>query len=144
MRVINFILIPMLILSFGAQAADGEKPAEKPVAEKAAAQPAEKTGEATADKILGPVEVSEAMSIVWCDKLAECTSGEEMGPKECRKVLKKSFQEGFKNIPQGQKIEVKSSGLTQCSENIKKDTCDSLKKAQNLPGCEFISMLNRS
>jgi hypothetical protein len=139
MRLIKILILLVLFSPAWAQAAEADKPAEKP-AEKSA----EKTAETPPDKILGPAEVSEKMSIVWCDKLAECTSGEEMGPKECRKVLKKSFQDGFKNIPQGQKVEVKSSGLNQCSENIKKDTCDSLKSAQTLPGCEFISMLNRS
>jgi hypothetical protein len=144
MRVVHYALTLTLLLSFGAQAAETEKPADKSMADNVAAQAPEKTGEATVDKILGPSEVSEQMAETWCGKLAECTTSQEMGPKECRKVLKKSFQEGFKNVPEGLRIEVKSSGLSQCSENIKKNSCDSLKAAQTLPGCEFISQLNRS
>jgi hypothetical protein len=143
MRVTNFILIPMLLLSFGTHAAEPEKSAEQP-AEKTHVQNPDKVAAQSADKVLDAATVSDQMADVWCSKLTECTSDKEMGPKECRKVLKKSFEDGFKNVPQGQKVEVKSSGLNQCSESIKKNTCDSLKSAQTLPGCEFISQLNRS
>ncbi len=88
-------------------------------------------------------EISGAMAEMWCSKLEECASNSEMGPKECRKVLKKSFRDGFKNVPNGQEVAVQKTTLEQCSESIKKDNCDALKKAQTLPGCEFISLLNR-
>jgi hypothetical protein len=142
-----FILIPFIAFSVQAADAVAEKPvepaAEKPV-EKPAEKPTEKSTEKPADKVANIGEVSEQMAVVWCEKLAECTTSEEMGPKECRKVLKKSFQDGFQNVPEGQKFEVKTSGLSQCSESIKQNTCDALKSAQTLPGCEFISQLNRS
>jgi hypothetical protein len=107
-------------------------------------QATDKAAEKSADKVLDAATVSDQMADVWCGKLEECTTGKEMSSKECHKVLKKSFEDGFKNVPPGQKIEVKSSGLSQCSDSIKKNTCDSLKSAQTLPGCEFISQLNRS
>lgn len=95
------------------------------------------------EKVLKTSQVSKQMAQVWCEKLEECTSGEEMGLKECRKVLKKSFQDGFKNAIEGQKVGVTQTKLSQCSASIKKDTCEALKKAQTLEGCEFISLLNR-
>jgi hypothetical protein len=129
----KLVLLLILLMPLWAYGAEGE-----------AKKPAEPSAKKSDDKVVNIGEVSERMAVMWCDKLAECTTSEEMGPKECRKVLKKSFQDGFKNVPEGQKIEVKSSGLSQCSESIKQNTCDALKSAQTLPGCEFISQLNRS
>ena len=83
------------------------------------------------------------MAEVWCEKLAECQKESEMGPKECRKVLKESFLRGFDNVAEGQKIEVSQKTLAECSESIKKDTCEKLKTAHSLPGCSFIGLLNR-
>ena len=144
MKRIKILILLLAIFPLWAHAADAGKPAEKPAGKTTEQPAAEKIGESAVDKLLGPTEVSDQMAEVWCSKLTECTSDKEMGPKECRKVLKKSFEDGFKNVPQGQKLEVKSSGLSQCSESIKKNSCDALKSAQSLPGCEFISQLNRS
>ncbi len=96
------------------------------------------------DKILSPSDVSKQMADIWCEKLAECDGTQDMGPKECRKVLKQSFDQGFKNTAKGQKVEVSQATMSQCNQSIKADTCDSLKTAQKLKGCEFINLLNRS
>lgn len=111
----------------------------------ASAQAVEEKEKATPDpkEIVSVKEVSQQMAEVWCTKLAECAPHQEMGPKECRKVLNKSFKEGFQNTAEGQKVEVTSGKLSQCAESIKKDTCGGLKSAQSLPGCDFISLLNR-
>ncbi len=92
----------------------------------------------------GTKEVSTAMAEAWCEKLQECDQKGEMAPGECRKVLKQSFQDGFKHTAGGQKVEVTQESLQECVANIKKDTCDALKHAQTLKGCEFISLLNKS
>jgi len=96
------------------------------------------------EEIASKKEVSKVMAEVWCSKMEQCVQSSEMGPKECRKVLNKSFLSGFDNVPDGQKIEVSKSTLKQCQESITKDTCEALKTAQTLPGCNFITYLNRS
>lgn len=102
-----------------------------------------KSDEKPSKKTASINEVSEQMAEAWCLKLEECDSKSEMSGKECRKVLKKSFNQGFKNTLHGQKVAVTHDKLSQCSESIKKDTCGGLKQAQTLPGCDFISLLNR-
>ncbi len=87
--------------------------------------------------------VSEEMSVVWCQKMQECSQDKSMGLKECQKVLFKSFKTGFENLPKGQTVEVKREGFEVCKKNILEGTCDALKKAHVIPGCEFISVLNR-
>lgn len=89
-------------------------------------------------------EISGQMASIWCEKLAQCSPNSGMSAKECHKVLKKSFQDGFKNIPSGQKVEVDEAGLCQCVQSIRQDSCEALRHAQMLPGCGFIRLLNRS
>ncbi len=103
-----------------------------------------KAPEVDTAKLVSVGEVSKKMADIWCIKLEECAGTQEMGPKECRKVLKKSFSKGFSKVVQGQKVQVTRGKLDQCSESIKKDSCGALKTAQNLPGCGFIRLLNRS
>lgn len=154
MRIILSLLFMTLMAAplGAAEEKKSEQPPEKPAAAEEA--PAEEASQEApepkpqldpkeAAKVLSVNQVSEDMAEIWCQKLAECGAGSEMGPKECRKVLKKSFQQGFKNTAQGQKVEVTKGTLQQCNESIRADTCESLKAAQNLPGCEFINLLNR-
>jgi len=105
---------------------------------------AKEEGEKPTKEILSKKEISSSMADVWCKKLAECDKNSDMGPKECRKVLSRSFKKGFDKVAEGQKVQVTKSTLGQCSESIKKDSCDALKEAHSLPGCEFIALLNRS
>ncbi|MDX1386661.1 MAG: hypothetical protein R3257_03655 [bacterium] len=128
MRSLVLSVICILVLGLGATIHAAEKK------EEAAPNP---------EAIVPVKDVSQQMAEVWCSKLAECAPNQEMGPKECRKVLNKSFKQGFKRTAEGQKVEVSAGKLSQCSESIKKDTCSALKSAQTLPGCDFISLLNR-
>lgn len=107
------------------------------------AEEAEKTKGAKSGKAVSHKTISSAMADVWCLKLDQCDKSSGMSSKECKKVLKKSFLRGFNNAAQGQKIEVTQVTLDECFESIKKDDCESLKKAHSLPGCSFISYLNR-
>ncbi len=93
---------------------------------------------------VAPKDIAEVMAESWCAKMEQCTQSQEMDPKECRKILKKSFLTGFKNIAQGQQVQVERGTLEQCRHSIEKDSCDALRSAQSLPGCSFISLLNRS
>jgi hypothetical protein len=93
---------------------------------------------------LSTKEISSQMADVWCQKMEECTQKKEMGVQECKKVLFKSFKEGFENISKTKPVDVNQETLSQCVANIKKDTCNSLKNAQSIPSCEFISLLNQS
>lgn len=151
MRFLTLFFLAILLVT---PAWAGEKKSEAPAQEKVENTDAapEKTQDKKQDKekdqgkqdeVLSTGDVSEQMAEVWCDKLAECGGTQEMSPKECRKVLKDSFNRGFKNTAKGQKVEVTQGTLTQCNESIRADTCESLKSAQKLPGCEFINLLNR-
>jgi hypothetical protein len=95
------------------------------------------------EEIADKKDVSTLMSEVWCDKLMECDKESGMDLKECRKVLKKSFLSGFDNVAGVEKLEVGKSQLEECSGSIKKNSCEALKSAQTLPGCGFITYLNR-
>jgi hypothetical protein len=94
-------------------------------------------------KPMSPKEVSSGMAEVWCQKMEECAHDKSMKIEECRKILFKSFKDGFDNVPKEQKLEVSSQNYGQCVQSIKAGTCESLKVAQTLGGCEFISVLNR-
>lgn len=95
------------------------------------------------DKIVAVAEVAKQMAESWCAKLHECAPDTTMEANECQKILKKSFQQGFKNVPAGQKVDVNEADLCHCTESIAKDTCSALRTAQTLPGCGFIRLLNR-
>ena len=103
----------------------------------------EKAGSESGKKLASVKQVSEKMADAWCLKLEECQTKGEMSDKECRKILKKSFNEGFKRPLNGQKVQVSRDKLSKCYDSIKQDSCGALKTAQNLPGCDFISLLNR-
>ena len=88
-------------------------------------------------------EISSGMSVVWCKKMEECAKDKSMAVGECQKILAKNFKEGLDNIPKGQKVEVTEETFDQCKQSIEAGTCDTLKTAHSLPGCDFITLLNR-
>lgn len=93
---------------------------------------------------LSKKEISSGMSVVWCKKMDECAKDKSMAVGECQKILAKNFKEGLDNIPKGQKVEVTSENFDQCKQSIEAGTCDTLKTAHSLPGCDFITLLNRT
>jgi len=88
-------------------------------------------------------DIAAGMSQAWCGKMDECAGEKKIPLKDCEKQLFKSFKDGFDNLPKGQAINVKPDSFEQCKQSIQAGTCDSLKAAQALPGCDFISLLNR-
>ena len=92
---------------------------------------------------LSKKEISSGMSVVWCKKMEECAKDKAIATGECQKILSKNFKEGLDNIPKGQKVEVTSETFDQCKQSIEAGTCDALKSANSLPGCDFITLLNR-
>ncbi len=92
---------------------------------------------------LSKKEVTTGMSQIWCHKMEECAKDKSMSTKECEKVLSKNFKEGFDNIPAGRSVNVTRESFDQCKKSIEGGSCDTLKAAHSLPGCDFISLLNR-
>jgi len=129
-----------LILACPLQAKDVKKEADP---KKTEAAPAAEKAESTDKGALSKKDISEGMSEVWCQKMEECSKDKSLGPIECRKMLFKTFKTGFDNVPKGQSIDVSKEKYDECMKNVQAGTCDSLKTAQTLPGCEFISQLNK-
>lgn len=93
---------------------------------------------------LSKKEVSVGMSEIWCQKMGECAKDPAMSIQECQKILYKNFKDGLDAVPKGQKVEIARDTFEQCRQSIQAGTCDSLKSARSLPGCDFIGLLNRS
>lgn len=116
------ILITLLFLPWGIHAEEAAKPVKAPK----------------------PKDISNGMAQTWCEKMKECAKESSMGPQECKKILYKSFMTGFDNAAKAQaKVEVSAETLDQCTQSVKAGTCDALKTAQTLPGCEFISLISK-
>lgn len=94
-------------------------------------------------KPMSPKEVSNGMADVWCQKMTECAKDNSMGPRECKKILYKSFMSGFDNVAKDQKVDVMPQNFEECMKNVKAGTCEALKTAQTLAGCEFISAISK-
>jgi|GEM_PF-2778529 len=104
----------------------------------------EKAAPKDSPKTISQKDISQGMSEVWCQKMEECSKDKSMGPVECKKILFKSFKTGFDNIPKGQKVDVSRENYEECMKNVQAGTCENLKSAQTLPGCDFITLLNRA
>ena len=94
-------------------------------------------------KAPSPKQVSQEMAQAWCGKMEECDPKKEMPVKECQKILFGSFKKGYERLPKEKPLVVERSTLDQCKESIGNGTCDSLKGAKSLAGCEFISLLGQ-
>lgn len=125
------ILILALMLSFfGSQPLRAEEEVAAPT-------------EAKAAPALTPKQVSQEMAEVWCAKMEQCSQDKSMSVKECQKILFKSFKTGFDRQPKDRPIQLERPGFDQCKTNVAKGSCESLKGAKSLPGCEFISLLGQ-
>jgi hypothetical protein len=94
-------------------------------------------------KALNSKQISQEMAEVWCAKMEQCSQDKSMSLKECHKILFKSFKAGFDRQPKDKPIQLERSGFDQCKTNVAKGTCEGLKGAKALPGCEFISLLSQ-
>jgi hypothetical protein len=94
-------------------------------------------------KALTSKQVSQEMAEVWCAKMEQCAQEKSMSVKECQKILFKSFKTGFDRQPKDKPIQLERAGFDQCKTNVAKGTCEGLKGAKALPGCEFISLLGQ-
>ncbi len=103
----------------------------------------EKAPAASEAKGLTSKQVSLEMAEVWCAKMEQCAPDKSMSVKECQKILFKSFKTGFDRQPKDKPIQLERAGFDQCKTNVAKGTCEGLKGAKALPGCEFISLLGQ-
>lgn len=87
--------------------------------------------------------VSQEMAELWCSKMEQCSQDKSMSVKECQKILFKSFKAGFDRQPKDKPIQLEREGFDQCKANVSKGTCEGLKGAKSLPGCEFINLLSQ-
>ncbi len=88
-------------------------------------------------------QISQEMAEVWCAKMDQCAQEKSMSVKECQKILFKSFKAGFDRQPKDKPIQLERAGFDQCKTNVSKGSCEALKGAKSLPGCEFISLLGQ-
>jgi len=94
-------------------------------------------------KALTSKQVSQEMAETWCAKMEECSKEKSMSVKECQKILFKSFKAGFDRQPKEKPIQLERGSFDMCKTNVTKGTCEGLKGAKILPGCEFISLLGQ-
>lgn len=94
-------------------------------------------------KLPSPKEISQEMAVAWCAKMDECSKDKSMGVKDCEKILVTSFKKGFDQLPKNQPLNLDRDTLDLCKDSIGKGTCDSLKGARSLNGCDFMSRLGQ-
>ena len=107
------------------------------------ASPSEDKAVSSDPKALTPKQVSQEMAELWCAKMEQCSQDKSMSVKECQKILFKSFKAGFDRQPKDKPLQLERAGFDQCKTNVAKGTCEGLKGAKALPGCEFISLLSQ-
>lgn len=84
--------------------------------------------------------VSSKVSQAFCGKMDQC-SPEAMSQKDCLSEMKGTLQDSYNKLPKDKKLEVPEEDLTLCLKNIKGASCEDIKSAQTLKGCEFLQML---
>ncbi len=104
---------------------------------------AEDNKEPKAAKLPNPKEISQEMAVAWCAKMDECAKDKSMGVKECERILVTSFKKGFDQLPKNQPLNLDRDTLDLCKDSIGKGSCESLKGAKSLNGCEFMSRLGQ-
>jgi hypothetical protein len=88
-------------------------------------------------------EVNSKVSEAFCKKMDECAK-QKIPVKDCISQMKDAFQQNYNSLPQDKKLEVLEPDLKLCTQSIQSSTCDELKAAQKLNGCDFIEKLNPS
>jgi len=85
-------------------------------------------------------EVAAKTSVAFCAKMEECAT-QKIPQEKCVREMQSTFQLSYEALPKTKKVEVQSSDLELCTKSIKSSTCEQLKTAHQLKGCDFIQKL---
>jgi hypothetical protein len=88
-------------------------------------------------------EVSSKVSDAFCQKMDRC-SQEKIPVKKCVSEMNDLFLQNYDALPKDKKVEVEATQLELCTKSIQDSSCQELKAAQKLNGCEFIGQLTSS
>ncbi len=91
-------------------------------------------------KETGPSQIFIEVSDAFCHKMDEC-SKEKIPHRDCVSQVKEAFQKSYDKLSSDQKAEVDSADGANCSKSIQSNSCEQLKGAQKLTGCDFIEKL---
>lgn len=86
-------------------------------------------------------EVSSKVSQAFCTKMEQCAK-QKIPMNECVGQMNEAFIQGYKALPVDKKIQVSADQLGQCVKSVQGSTCETLKKASSLEGCDFISQIS--
>jgi len=117
-----FVLSPLAFAESPAPDATQDKPKEEKV------------------KAVDFSKVNAKVSDALCQKMQQC-SPKQMSTGECLSEVKGTFQKSYNSIPKEKQFQVNSSDLDLCTTSINNSSCDELKAAHTLKGCDFIKQL---
>lgn len=85
-------------------------------------------------------EVSGKVSQAFCSKMEQC-SKEKIPVGQCNGQMNDAFLQGYNALAADKKPQIAADQLKLCVKSIEASTCESLKKASSLEGCDFIGQL---
>lgn len=94
----------------------------------------EKSSSVDFSKVTG--KVSEAL----CKKMNQCSPG-KMSSGQCISEVKGTFEKSYDSLPKEKRFEVAAPDLDLCVKSIQGSSCEEIKAAQTLKGCDFIQQL---
>lgn len=86
-------------------------------------------------------DVSSKVSRAFCIKMEQC-SDQAMPMVLCTSQMNDAFMQGYSAIPEAKRPQVSPDQMGQCVKSVESSTCETLKKASKLTGCEFIGQLS--
>lgn len=86
-------------------------------------------------------DVSSKTAEAFCAKMDQC-SKEKIPIPQCNAEMKDTFQQAYDRLAADKKPQVGDEQLKKCVKSIQASTCETLKKASSLDGCDFISQLS--
>jgi hypothetical protein len=101
----------------------------------------EKPSEDSSGKGVEFSKVNTKVSEALCQKMQQCASAQKMSPGQCLSEVKSAFQESYDSLPKEKRFEVGVPDLDLCVKSIQASSCDELKAAPSLKGCDFIQQL---
>ena len=85
-------------------------------------------------------KVNSKVSEALCQKMQECAA-QKMSQGQCLSEVKDTFQQSYNSLPKEKRFEVAPPDLDLCVKSIQGSSCNDLKTAQTLKGCDFIREL---
>ena len=123
-----FLFVFVLCLTSSAFAADSSKTEEK------ATPKDDKANTVDFSKVNS--KVSEAL----CQKMNKCSPG-KLSAGQCLSEVKGTFEQSYNSLPKEKRFEVAAPDLDLCVKSIQGSSCEEIKAAQSLKGCDFIQQL---